>query len=152
MATLTSATIISNSFKTVYDLITGASGVSDPASRSIARNTWVFPSFPDVQGSKFPNYPIITIDVDIAASPYEMGKTGRTNQITVTFGVFTSKSEDLDTVSDDVNNILNTLQSTTEAAGMYMPKITNTAKTVVFREKGKVHMRTILVQYRNEGL
>ena len=153
MPTLTSSTLIGNSFKSLYGLLTGASGVTDPASRSIARTAWVFPEFPDENGDDWPGYPIITIKVDASYSPLLFNRQGRDIKISFMITVFASKNERVDSISDDILNIINANQSTLEAFKMFNPTLTSSATTTDFRTpEDKIHMKTMFVDYEVKSL
>lgn len=146
---VSSSTLLQNSFKNIYDLITdGTNGVSDPASRGLSRSAWVMPSFPDEYGSDFPDYPIITIEVDLNYFTDTIGRNARDVLITFSIMVFAKKSEHIDSVCDDIQNILNTYQSTTEGNDLFHPTMTNTTTNTLFRDKDKIHVRTMFITYR----
>ena len=149
---VTTSTLLQNSYKNIYDLITdGTNGVTDPASRGLARSAWVFPSFPDEYGSDFPGYPVITIEPDLDYNTSVLGRNARDVTITFAIMVFSKKAAYLDSVCDDIQNILNTYQSTTEANGLFHPECTNSVTTTTFRDKDKIHTRTLFVTYRWHG-
>ena len=153
MPTLTSSTIIGNSFKSLYGLLTGANGVTDPASRSIARSAWVFPEFPDENGDDFPGYPVITIKTDTSYSPLLYGRQGRDIKISFMITAFTKKNEQVDSITDNILAIINTYQSTLEAFKMFNPTVTNSTTTTEFRSpEDKIHMRTSFVDYEVKSL
>jgi len=145
---VSSATLTKDAFATVYDLLTGASGITDPASRGLTRTKWVFSAFPDEFGDDFPDYPILTIETDFGDDQIVLGKNARKADIIFRIVVFAKKAEYVDTLTDDVRNILVSNQATMEAAGLFKPKFTNTDKTTIFRDKDKIHTRTIFVSYR----
>lgn len=145
MVNLTKTTILQNSWKTIYQLI--SDNVSDPESRS-GNPRWITNSFPDLKGSKFPNYPIIIIG---NPKPDESNSTlGRKKRdVTLRFSIwlYTKKNQYLDTVGDDLRDAITANQATTEAAGIFSPKISasNIVTTVV--GKDKIHFRNFEVMY-----
>ena len=146
---VTASTLVTNSFKNIYDLLTDSSnGVTDPASRGLARTKWIMPSFPDEYGSDFPGYPIITIETDLNYETTVFGRGGREVNIPFSIMIFTKKSEHLDSITDDIQNILKTYESTTEGNGLFHPTMTNSVTTTNFRDKDKIHMRTLFITYR----
>ena len=146
---VTASTLVTNSFKNIYDLITdGTNGVTDPASRGIARTAWCMPSFPDEYGSDFPGYPVITIEVDLNYNTAVFGRGARDVVIPFSIMIFTKKSADLDSITDNVQNILKTYESTTEGNGLFHPTLRSSVTTTIFRDKDKIHMRTLFIEYR----
>ena len=150
--TVTASTLLTNSFKTIYDILTnGTNGVSDPASRSLARTKWVMPSFPDEYGSDFPDYPIITIEADLNYNTDVLAKGARDVLITFSISIFAKKAQYLDSVCDNIQSILNTYQSTSETNKIFHPTMTGTTTVTHFRDKDKIHTRTMYITYRWRG-
>ena len=149
---VTSSTIITNSFKNLYDLLTDSTnGFTDPASRGLARTKWVMPAFPDEHGSDFPSYPIVTIEVNADISNLTLGSGTRSANIPFVVTIFARKMQYVDSLSDQVQNIVHSYRATMEANLLFKPVITNTDTNTVFRDKDKIHMRTIFITYRWGG-
>ena len=153
MPTLTSSTIVGNSFKSLYDLLTGSNGVTDPASRGLARDKWVFPEFPDENSSDFPGYPVIVIKTDASHSPLLFGRQGRDIKISFMVTAFARKNEHVDSVMDNILSIINTYQSTLEGYKMFNPTLTSSASTTEFRTpEDKIHMKTMFIDFEVKSL
>ena len=83
---LTSSTIIQNSWKSMYDLLSdGTNGISDPESRG---KKWIFPDYPKRTKSEWPGYPIVTFMVGMKGEPFTYSKQSRSITVTFTFTVF----------------------------------------------------------------
>jgi hypothetical protein len=147
MAAIVSATLPAGCYATLYDLLTGSSGLTDPGTRGLARNKWILSSFPDETGSDFPGYSIVTIESDFNDKAETLGHNARHANITFKFTIFSKKAEYIDTLAGDLRNVIVSNQSTTEGDGLFKPKITNTDTTTIFRDKDKIHVKTLFVTY-----
>jgi len=137
----------------MYNLLTDATnGVTDPESRSLARTKWVFPTFPDEFGSDFPKYPIITLECDLSHRPFLFGREGRDIAVAFTIRVFAKKNENIDKLADEIMAITNTYQSTLEAFKLFNPTVTSTGTSTFGDERGKVHMKMIIMDYEVKSL
>ena len=153
MPTLTASTIVGGAWKSLYDILTGSSGITDPKSRGLARTKWVMPAFPDINKSDFPGYPIIVMVVDESFKPYLFNRQGRDIRVSYMITIFADKNEHVDTLSDDILNIVTTLQSTMEGYKLFNPTLTSTSTTTEFRSpEDKIHMKTLFIDYEVQSL
>ena len=149
MPALTASTIIGNSFKSMYDLLTNVTnGLTDPKNRGLARTKWIFPEFPDEYGSDFPGYPIVTIKVESSGKTSILGRQGRDFEINFMITVFADRNSDVDALSDEILDEINLRQSTLENYNLYTPELLSTSSGTEFRDpKKKVHIKSLFVRY-----
>lgn len=148
---LTSSTLLQNSWKSMYDLLTDEdNGITDPSSRS---KKWVFPDFPRRSGSDWPGYPIVTFMVDTKTEPLAFSKQSRSIDITFTFTVFSKNRPDYaDSIADDIIGTIENHRGTLEAQKLYTPKVTSSPGTVQTLGENKIFMKTIYVDFMVRGL
>jgi len=133
--------IATASWDTIYSLI--GDNLTDPKDRD---KKWIYSSYPDERSKTFPGYPIITItSPDISSKNISMG--AKTNEATLMFAinVFSDSMATLDTLVDDIYNILNNNQNLTDLKNL---EIVRMSTETFDRGKGtKVHQKTITVKY-----
>jgi hypothetical protein len=101
-------------------------------------------AFPDEYASNFAGYPIVTIEVNTDGRLVCIGASERMANISGTMTVYAKEAVDVDTLTDDITNqIYVTGKTTLESAYLYTPELSATTTQTVFREKDKIHIRTI---------
>ncbi len=145
-----STTQFSEAWNSLYNLLTGSSGVNDPANRGINRGDWVMAAFPDITRSDFPGYPILIIQSPNIRNS-ELTYSFRKSSITFVITILANRAEYIDSVSDNVMNIILSQSTATEANGLYKPEIVDSTTDVVFRDKKKIHIKNLFVNYEWVG-
>jgi len=150
---VTISTILGQTYSTVRSVLTNVStGLTDTQSPARTRTLWVLSAFPDEYGSDFPGYPVVTIEANSVTGLMSLGGSTKTATVTATIIVYNSNAANLDTLCDDVTNqIFVTGKSTLESGSLFSPHIDGTTTQTVFREKGKVHIRTMPVTFKWVG-
>jgi hypothetical protein len=124
-------------------------GLTDTQSPARTRTDWILSAFPDEYGDDFPDYPIVTIETNPDINLISLGQSERMATISPTITVYAKKAIDLDTITDDViNQLFINFRTTLESASMFSPTLGNTSTQTVFRDKGKVHIRTIPFNFK----
>jgi hypothetical protein len=119
-------------------------GLTDTHSPARTRTLWILSSFPDEYGTDFPEYPVVTIETDTDGRLISVGASSRAANITANITVYSKKASDLDTLTDDIINQIYVTGKTTEQSGnLFAPSIGSANTQTVFREKDKIHIRTI---------
>lgn len=114
MTTLTRSTLAQNSWQTIYDLFTSASGLTDPASRGISRDNWVFASFPDTYTSGTKPFPIVVIS-PAKVNLERKSVDGNLREASIIFSVelWAKRADHIDPLVDSVQDVLLTAQNGT---------------------------------------
>lgn len=147
---VTISTITTTTYTTLYGILTNTStGLTDTVSPARTRTTWVRSAFPDEYATNFAGYPIVTIEVNHDCRLVCIGTSERMANINGTFTIYAKEAVDVDTLTDDITNqIYVTGLSTLESAYLYQPVLSDTTTQTVFREKDKVHIRTIPFSFK----
>ena len=146
---VTISTITTTTYSTLYNILTVSTGLTDTRSPARTRTTWVRSSFPDEYATNFAGYPIVTIDVNHDCRLICIGNSERAANISGTITIYAKEAVDADTLTDDITNqIYVTGRTTLEAAYLYQPVLSDTTTQTVFREKDKIHIRTIPFSFK----
>lgn len=142
-------TQISGSWQAVYDLLTDSSkGLSDPKSRSLDKDDWIFSSYPDIKGDDFPGFPIVAIQSpNYTNSRFTLEY--RESNITIMFTIVSDNLEDLDDLTDDVIETLMSNKDETIGDGLRSGSVINSStSTDMLEGQKKVHQKNLFVQYK----
>ena len=144
---ITGSDLYSQAWVVTYSVISG--NVTDPVSRGGSQ--WIFADYPQIQEGntkQHPGFPIITID-PFQDDSMNLTNTQSENSIMSTISVHTNNKRQLDTVSSDVFNALNSHRVLFLQSGMKSLTITPEGISTDFyaRDK-KIHMKDIGIGFK----
>ena len=147
---VTISTITTTTYTTLYGILTNVStGLTDTRSPARIRTTWVRSAFPDEYSTNFAGYPIVTIEVNHDCRLVCIGTSERAANINGNLKIYAKEAVDVDTLTDDIiNQIYGTGKTTLESAALFSPDLSTTDTQTVFREKDKIHIRTIPFSFK----
>lgn len=142
MSTVVGSDIFTNTWNTVYQLISG--NVVDTASATRGGSAWIYADFPMIQEGKtdeHPGYPIITIDpFELMGMSHTFGK--RENTLNSTITVHTRNKRDVDVISSDIQDTLASNIKVLGASGLHNMEFTvGGVETVAFDRYNKFHTK-----------
>jgi len=145
MVTITQANLFSNVWRTIYNLL--KDNVTDPNARG---KIWVYGSFPDVTGSRFPSYPILVVKpINVSDEKLSFKGGVRQDSISIFIKLYSNDAVNLDVVFDDVRNQLRTNESSLITDGLRNMRINSTVPLVIVIGGEDIHVSVMEVRFNH---
>ena len=143
---ITKSTVFPASWNLIYAVL--KAGLTDPSSRG-DNDKWLFSSFPDNRGyGSTWKYPIIIIEpVNISFRKIVVDGSKRKEVHKFTFNIYSKSAANIDMISSDLINVLESTCATIRSNGLYSFELVNTDSDIFQIENQKVHNKTLEVEY-----
>jgi len=145
---VSNATIRKDTWDTVYTLLNTT--LTDPAMvGTTPRSKWIIGAFPNTKKA-WAGYPIVVIEpVDIDTERYHMGLGSQPKrELNVPITIYTTKSLQIDSISDEIENDIRTNNATFQAVGLNVPLIQEGSSDAFELGGDRVHTKTIMLNFR----
>jgi len=131
------SSLVTDVWDTFYDII--SNNVSDPKNRGIK---WIHTEFPDADIKSPSDYPRLTI-----ASPEvnhrRLGIKGTNAELSVDIGIYVTRKETLDSLSDSIINAINSNLNTFRQNFIYHVNLTGSTTASIDRGSFKEHQKIL---------
>ena len=144
MVVINKNSVSSNTWETMYDLLN--TNLVDPKSRAVK---WIFGSYPDSSSSKFPGFPIITIESPSAVMKHRsVGRALKEYPIGVTISIYTDWAEHVDNLFDQIMTTIRINELALEQDGLYLDGIDTSNINALDIEGNRVYLKTIVARFK----
>jgi len=152
MSLITGSDVFSNTWKTVFTVISG--NVIDPQTRTGSK--WIFADYPVAEDgtshyhSSGIGFPIITIEpFQTQTDNITMGLGKTYSEINSTITIHTSNKAQIDTISSDIWDALNSNRQDFMQSGLHHLTVEQGGvETVAFDRDNKIHMKNMGVGFK----
>ena len=141
MVAVTKANIYSGIWQNIFSVI--HSSVTDPRGRT----KWIYSSFPEIKNESKEDYPILIIEKVSTPGYTRLSDVVKESLHSITIGVYTTNSEQLDTLFDSVFSTMEGAQSTFDDCGLHDMNVTSTSDDFFERSGFRVHYREITYRF-----
>jgi len=136
---VTAGNLWSVAWDTIYSVIDD--NTTDPTNKS----KWVYSSFPDALFEDKSSYPLIVINPVEAdgSNPIVLDYTTKTFSLSLVIEIYSTSNWQLDKVTDEVFNAIESNESTLCNNGIYNFELSTVSNDTIERGKIRVHIRTL---------